>query len=77
MSSPTLTTAPAASDVPGYFAGLESGRADAATATPDINAVRLGWITSYGDREYATGYRDGLVFDLNTEKPFRARTGRA
>ncbi|MEU3399407.1 hypothetical protein [Streptomyces filamentosus] len=77
MSSPTLATVPAASDVPRYFAGLEAGRADAATTTPDINAVRLGWITSYGDREYAAGYRDGLVFDLHTEKPFRTRTGRA
>ncbi|MCZ0983882.1 hypothetical protein O1L60_44775 [Streptomyces diastatochromogenes] len=64
-------------DLPPYFAGLESGRADAAAATPEVTAVRRRWISEYADAEYAAGYRDGLRFDRDPEQPFRTRTGRA
>ncbi|MFB7649380.1 hypothetical protein ACFC0S_16020 [Streptomyces sp. NPDC056084] len=77
MSITTLAPASTAPELPAYFAGLESGRADAATAPPKVTAVRRAWITEYADTEYAAGYRDGLRFDRDPEQPFRTRTGRA
>ncbi|MEV1040402.1 hypothetical protein AB0J01_27685 [Streptomyces sp. NPDC050204] len=77
MSTPTLATASTDPELPPYFSGLEAGRADAATATPDVTAVRRRWINEFADAEYAAGYRDGLRFDLDAEQPFRTRIGRA
>ncbi|MFF2571144.1 hypothetical protein [Streptomyces sp. NPDC058084] len=77
MSLSTLVTTSAAPELPTYFAGLEAGRADAATATPELTAVRREWINEYADAEYAAGYHDGLRFDRNSEQPFRTRTRRA
>ncbi|MER0443118.1 hypothetical protein ABR738_00755 [Streptomyces sp. Edi4] len=76
MSITTLASAPTP-ELTADFAGLESGRADAATAPPKVTAVRRAWITEQADTEYATGYRDGLRFDRDPEQPFRTRTGRA
>ncbi|MDX3165959.1 hypothetical protein PV516_19415 [Streptomyces scabiei] len=80
MSTPTLntTTVPAAVDtLPPYIAGLEAGRADAATATPDIVDVRMAWIAEFADAEYTDGYRAGLNFDRRVASAFRNRRGRA
>ncbi|WP_435245179.1 hypothetical protein [Streptomyces tendae] len=77
MSITTLAPASTAPELPAYFAGLESGRDDAATVPPEVTAVRRAWIAEYADPEYADGYRDGLRFDRDSERPFRTRTGRA
>ncbi|MFF9204334.1 hypothetical protein ACF1AE_21445 [Streptomyces sp. NPDC014986] len=89
MSLKTFTTAFTTGAPHPYIAGLLDGRADAATETPDITAVRKDWMktiaesliaeghSAVAESQYAEGYADGLNFDRNAEVTFRsARRGR-
>lgn len=89
MSLKTFTAAFTTGAPHPYIAGLLEGRADAATETPDITAVRKDWINAIAESliadghdavaesQYAEGYADGLNFDRNAEATYRrTRRGR-
>lgn len=89
MSLKTFTAAFTTGAPHPYIAGLLEGRADAATETPDITAVRKNWMNAIAESliadgqdavaesQYAEGYADGLNFDRNAEATFRrTRHGR-
>ncbi|MER6253683.1 hypothetical protein ABT224_20235 [Streptomyces sp. NPDC001584] len=77
MSTPTLAFTDAVTAPTPYAAGLSEGRADAATTSPKVTAVRASWIAEFADPAYSAGYRDGLAFDRDLEAVLRTRLGRS
>ncbi|MEU2453825.1 hypothetical protein ABZ605_27580 [Streptomyces sp. NPDC012765] len=59
-----------------YAAGVSEGRADAASTSPKVTAVRASWISEFADQEYSDGYRAGLTFDRDLDAVLRSRRGR-
>ncbi|MFZ3475246.1 hypothetical protein ACODT3_42930 [Streptomyces sp. 4.24] len=76
MSTPTVAFTDAATAPTPYAAGVSEGRADAASTSPKVTAVRASWIAEFADQEYSDGYRAGLKFDRDLEAVLRNRRGR-